>query len=181
MLRTLDSSLLMGHYAGDVRTEQGLEGLYVHQAVSSRLHFDYFQAADCRRCRIGAVGAVGDYHLSSGGIPTCHVVLAHQHESCEFAVGTGARQEGEVLHAGNRRQGRIKPVNHLLRALHSICRLQRMQAGKQWMRGNFFVDLGVIFHGAGSQRIESRIYAKVHLAQISIMTHYVNFADFRQI
>ena len=169
------------HNAGDVGTEQGLQVFHVHETVGTGLHHHYLQAAHSCAGRIGAVGAVGDYHLGTGGIAAGHMVLTHEHEAGELAVGACAGQEGEVLEAGDGGEGLVQGIDHFLGSLHCFGGLQRVQAGEERMGSDLFVDLGIVLHGAGAQRIEAGIHTEVHLAQVGIVAHNVHLAHFRKV
>ena len=53
-----------------------------------------------------------------------------------------------------------------------------MDVSKTWQSGHIFIDLGIVFHGTGAERIEARIDAKIALREMRIMAHYFNFTYF---
>jgi len=43
-----------------------------------------------------------------------------------------------------------------------------------------FVNLRIVFHGAGAKRIEASVHGVVHLGEVHVVAHEVYFADLRQ-
>ena len=151
------------HYSCDVVAEERLERIQVHEAVRSGFHFHDLKTADRRAGRVGAMRAVRDDHLRAGQVAAGHVVFAHQHEPGKLTVGTGAGQEGEMLHPGDRCEGLVHPVENSLCSFHGAGRLERVQSRKAWEIADFLVYLGIVFHRAAAERIKSGIDAEVHL------------------
>ena len=58
----------------------------------------------------------------------------------------------------------LQPVHHFQRALHRLVGLQRVDAGEAGQAGHVLVDLGVVLHGAGAERIEAAVDAVVAAA-----------------
>ena len=163
------------HNAGDVGAEQRLEVLHVHESVGAGLHHHDVQAADGSAGGVGAVGAVGHDNLGTGSVAAAEMVLPHQHKACQFTVGSCAGQEGEVLHTCNLGKGLVHKVQHFPGSLHSRFGLEGVQGVER--RDDFLVDLGIVFHRAGTQRIEAGIHAEVHLAEVGVVAHHVHLAD----
>ena len=116
------------HYSGDVVSEQGLQGLHVHEAVGAGLHDHCLESADGCGGRVRAVRAVGDYDLGPRAVAAAHVVLPHQHQAGKLAMGSGAGQEGETLHARDSRERLVEAFYRLLGATHGRFGLQGMQS-----------------------------------------------------
>ena len=57
----------------------------------------------------------------------------------------------------------LEAIHQLQVALGQPLRLERVAAGKAFQGRGRFVDLGVVFHGAGAQRIEVGIDAEILL------------------
>ena len=64
--------------------------------------------------------------------------------------------------------------------LHSLHRLKRMNGGKAFQRRRLLVDGGVVFHGAGAERVEPVVDAVDLLFQLGVMAADVRFRKFRQ-
>ncbi|MPN43221.1 hypothetical protein SDC9_190780 [bioreactor metagenome] len=88
--------------------------------------------------------------------------------------------EGHLVHANERAEPLFGANEHFDCTLRRFCGLQRVDAGKTLQRGNLLVDGGVVFHGAGAERIEPVVDAVDLLLQLGIMAADVNFAQFRQ-
>ncbi len=56
-----------------------------------------------------------------------------------------------------------------------------MQVGKLWQRRHLLIDLGVILHRAGPQRIEPVVHPEVIGGEVRIMTHYRHLVTLRQL
>ena len=165
------------HDAGHGLVEQGLEGLHVDAAVLQGLHLHDLQTADRRRSGVGAVGAVGDDDLGAGHVAAAHMVRADQHETRQLAVGTGARVEGERVHAGNLGEGLVHLFIDLADTGDGGVGHQRMEGGEAGHGGHLLVDLGIVLHRAGAERIEARIHAEVHLGEVVVVADHLGLAD----
>ena len=116
------------HYAGDIVSEQRFQGLDVHKTVRIGLHDHYLESADGGGGRVRAVRAVGNYDLGPRAVAAAHVVLPHQHQAGKLAMGSGAGQEGETLHARDSRERLVEAFYRLLGATHGRFGLQGMQS-----------------------------------------------------
>ena len=65
-------------------------------------------------------------------------------------------------------------------ALHGFNRLQRMCVEEARQAAGVFVDLRVVFHGAGTQRIEAIVHAVVEFAESRVVADNVHFGEFGQ-
>ncbi len=95
-------------------------------------------------------------------------------------MGTGKRIKRKLAHAAYLRQCFLESPIGFKSSLHRRCRLQRMQIGKRRISGYLLVDLRIILHCTGSQRIESRVYAEIIGTHIGIVPDYRRLIDFRQ-
>ena len=122
------------------------------------------------------MGAVRYDDLGALKVSPHHVIGAHKHEARELAMGAGAGLESESMHSGNLCKCRIHSLIHLAGALCEAGRHEGMQTGKTGQGAHLFVDLGVVLHGAGAQRIEAGIYTKVHLGEVVVVAHHFRLA-----
>ena len=166
----------VGHHdASDIRPQQGFQGLHVNAAVLQGFHLHHLEPANRGRCRVGAMGAVRHNHLGAGQVSAAHVILAHNHQARELSMGAGARGESKGMHARDGPQGLVHLLIHLANAGNQGVLFQRMLGREAGQRGNLLVNLGIVLHGAGTQRIEAGIHTEVHLGEVGVMPHHVRF------
>ena len=56
-----------------------------------------------------------------------------------------------------------------------------MHLAQAFNGGCFFIHLGVVLHRARTEWVKDRVDRVVHLAKVRVMTHKIQFADFRQV
>lgn len=56
-----------------------------------------------------------------------------------------------------------------------------MRTGKTGQRGDLFVDLGVVFHGAGTERIHARVHTEVPRGKARVVAHHIQLSQVGQI
>ena len=108
---------------------------------------------------VGAVGRVRNQDVDPALVSVCLMVFFNQQQAGQLTVCARRRLEGHVVHAGDLAQILLGKVERLQAALYSLLRLQRMDAGKAGKGGNLIVYFGVIFHGAGAERVEAVVDA----------------------
>ena len=86
-----------------------------------------------------------------------------------------------MLHTGNGSKAGVEGIYQLPGTLYSILTLKRMKRSEYLVGSNLLVDLRIVLHRAGAQRIESGIDAEIHLAEHSIVAHHVRLAHFRKV
>ena len=123
---------------------------------------------------------IGDEHLHPFRIAVVLVVGAHDQHTGQFAVGAGSRLEGDSRKAGDLLEPFLQVEHQHQVALHGLDGLERMGEGKTGQAGHVFVDLGVVLHGAGTQRIEAAIHAVVVFGKVRKMAHHVGLGQFGQ-
>jgi hypothetical protein len=103
-----------------------------------------------------------------------------EHEARQFAVRAGGWLQGDTRHARDFRQVALKLVDELDCALGCVVGLQGMQAREAGQGCHILIELGVVFHSAGAERVEARIHAEVTLREVRIVAHDLDLADLRQ-
>ena len=167
----------VGHHdTGYFVVQKRFEGFYVNAAVLQGLHFHYLEAADGSRCRVGAMGAVRNNDLGAFEVSPHHVIGTHEHKARELTMGAGAGLKSESMHSGNLCKCRIHSFIHFAGAFRCTGGHQGMQAGKTGQGAHLFIDLGIVLHGAGTQRIEAGIYTKVHLGEVVVVADHLRLA-----
>ena len=115
------------------------------------------QAAHGGSRRIGAVGAVRDQH----DLP---LIMAHRLmpgddglDAAELTVRTGCGRQRAGIHAADTLEHVLQFIHQQERTLDRFDRLQRMDIDKTVQTAEFFIDLRVVFHRAGTERVEAVI------------------------
>ena len=167
----------VGHH--DTRNgvvEQALEIIGINGTVSGRLHLYDLEAAYSRTGRVGAVGAIGHDDAGTPGFATHEVVLAHHHQTGKLAMSASIGCEREIGQSGEFAQRTCRMVIDGEGTLHALFALQGMQPLESSVRSHLLIDLGVVLHGAATQRIEASLYAKVLVRYVGVVAHYIEFA-----
>ena len=130
--------------------------------------------------RVGAVRGVGNEDARPLGVAARVVIGAHHQQAGEFAVRAGRglqRHAGKTADLGEP----LLQLEHQRQvALHRVRVLQRMRLGEAGQPRDLLVDLRVVLHGAGAERIESGIDAEIALRQRKVVPHHVELRQFRQ-
>ena len=95
-------------------------------------------------------------------------------------MGARKRVEREVRHASDGGKRAVEAVVQFERALHRAVGLQRMHVAESRHSRNFLVDFRVVFHRAAAQRVEARVDTEIHIRQVGVVAHHVEFAHLRQ-
>ena len=119
-------------------------------------------------------------HSCTPKVATGHMILTDDHQTRKLSMRSSKRIEGKLSHSCDCRKGMSQLLIYAKNALNRLGRLQRVDAGKRRHGRDLLVDLGIVFHGAASERIESRIHTEVHLRKVGVMTHHVKLAYLRQ-
>ena len=152
----------------------------VDSAVVEALHLNHVHAANSCRGGVGAVGRVGNEHLSALVVAAAVVIGAYDHKSCELAVCTGAGIESEAAQSCQLGKRLLQVVVDEQRALTRCGALLRMQCGKLFEGPHLLVQGRIVFHSARSQGIEAVVNAEVVVAQIGVVAHYCQFVALGQ-
>ena len=133
--------------------------LDVDAAVGEGRNADDVEAGHTGGSGVGAVGGVRNQDVHTAFVSVFLMVFFNQHQTGQLTVCARCRLEGHVVHGGDLAQVFGGKVERLQAALYSLLRLQRMDAGKAGKGGNLIVYFGVIFHGAGAERVEAVVDA----------------------
>ena len=182
---------------GDVRVEQadgvgvgehqsrsvlvgGLaQRLDVDAAVGEGRNADDVEASHGGGGGVGAVGGVRNQDVHTAFVSVFLMVFFNQHQTGQLTVCARCRLEGHVVHAGDLAQILSGKVERLQAALYSLLRLQRMDAGKAGKGGNLIVYFGVIFHGAGAERVEAVVDAVGLFGKLGVVAAQLVLAHLR--
>ena len=154
--------------------------LDIDAAVGEGRNADDVEAGHTGGSGVGAVGGVRDQDVDPAFVSVFLMVFFYQHQTGQLAVRARRRLEGHVVHAGDLAQILSGKVERLQAALYSLLRLQRMDAGKAGKGGDLIVDLGVIFHGAGAERVEAVVDAVGLFGKLGVVAAQLVFAHLWQ-
>ena len=126
------------------------------------------------------MGGIGDQNLGALGITPRSVVGADDQHTSQFTVCTCCRLQADARKSTDLVQPLLQMVHQRERTLDRFYRLEWMQVRKTWNAGSLFVDLGIVFHRAGSQRIKASIDAVVELRKTGEVAHDIDLCHFWQ-
>ena len=168
------------HKAGSIVAKDRLQRLEIHAAVGGGGDIYHLIAAHRRRGGVGAVGGIGNDYLVALGIPPTVVVLLDEQHAGELAVGACGGLEGHIRHSGDLAKVLAYGVEHFPAAFGGVPGGEWVNGRKAWQRGHLLVNAGVIFHGAGAQRIKAAVHAVYPVVQLGIVAGNVGLAHFGQ-
>ena len=158
------------HQAGDVLVGLFAQIVEVHPAVGRRAELDHLVARHRHRGGVGAVGGVRRQHLAAL-LAAILVIGPREQQTGELAVRAGARLQRHVRQARDLGQGALQPPHQLERALRVLGVLERMQAGVARQGRHPLVQLRVVLHRAGAERVEALIEMEVLRGERRVVAH----------
>ena len=129
---------------------------------------------------IGTVRVVGYQHDVAMSLAVVFMVGFDEHQARQLAMRARRGLQRDTRHARNFRQVLLQFVDQLDRALHRAVWLQGMDAREAGQYRHVLVDLGIVLHGAGAERVEACIHAEIALRKVRIVAHDLDFAHLRQ-
>ena len=108
------------------------------------------------------------------------VVGADDQHAGQLALGAGSRLQGDAGKAADLLQPFLQLVHQQQAALHGLDRLERVQPGEAGQAGGLLVDLGVVLHRAGAERVDARVDAVVQLRQAGEVADHIHLGQFGQ-
>ena len=126
------------------------------------------------------MGGIRNDDLAALCVAVGKMICLDQQKSGKFSVGASRRLKREVAHAGNRGQSVFCFFQDLQAALYGIHRLKRMNLRESFEGSRPFIDSRIVLHRAGSERIETVVYAVGLFGQFRIMSGKIDFRHLRQ-
>ena len=117
------------------------------------------------------MGRIRHKHFGSFRISPGIMVGADDQNTGQFSVSSCGWLKGDSIEPTDLAQPLLGFVHQSQGPLHGLNRLKWVDLAETRQAGNRFVDLGVIFHGAGSQGIEPGIHCMVQLGDIHKVAH----------
>ena len=167
------------HQPGEVFGGGRAQFVHVDAAARVAAHGQRFIACHHDRGRVGTVRRVGDDDLARRP-PVRLVIGADKQQPREFAVGAGRRLQGRLAKAGDLGEPALERVHQLQRPLHQRLGLVGVQAAEAFQGGDALVDLGVVLHRAGAQRIRAAVDAVVESRKLGEVAHELQLRDLGQ-
>ena len=99
-------------------------------------------------------------------------------DSREFPLGSGRGLERKGVHAGDLAQVSFQVRHDLKAPLRRLIGKQRVGLGEPIQARDFLVDLGVVLHGAGPQRVEPFVIGIVELRKAREVAHHFALGKF---
>ena len=168
------------HQTGSVIPQDLPKGLQIHAAVGGGGDVHHLIAAHGCSGGVGAVGRVRNDDLGAAVVAPGLMVLLDEQNASELAMGASGGLEGHIRHACDFTQIPFGGLQHLLTASSSVLGRQGVHAGKAGQGCHFFVNPGIVLHGAGAKGVETAVYAVDLPAQLAVVTGNVGFAHLRQ-
>ena len=98
----------------------------------------------------------------------------------ELALSAGGGLERASIHPAHLAEGLLQAEHHLERALRQGVGRHRVEAQKAGDARGPLVDLRVVLHGAGPERVHARVDGEVLLAELHVVAHGLGLRDLGQ-
>ena len=153
--------------------------LGMQHAVLARRHRDHGVAVERGAGGVGAVRGVGDQHLAPL-LAALLVVGADHHDPRQLALGAGRRLERHAVHPADLGELALELPGELEEALQQGHGLHRVRRGKASQSRDLLVDLRVVLHRAGAERIEAEVDRGVPGREPREVPDHVHFGELRE-
>ena len=168
----------IGHHdAGDGVVAGHSHRLEIDIAARIRGQLDRGKSGHGGGGRIGAVRRIGDEDARAPEVAARTMIGAHHQQPGELAMRAGRGLQRNRRKAADLGEPLLQLVHQREVALHRLRFLQRMGFREGRQPRDLLVDLRIVFHGAGAERIESAIDTEIALRERKIMPHHVEFCD----
>jgi len=128
--------------------------------------------------RVSAVGGIRNDDLGPARTPAL-VIGMEDEDAAELAMGAGGRLQADGFHARDLRQKTFQFKHHPQEALRQGSRQQRVRPGESGQRCLPLIGFGIVFHGAGTQWIHSRVHSKIPGGEAGVMADHFNLTQVR--
>ncbi len=108
------------------------------------------------------------------------MVGADDQDPGQLTVGAGRRLQADRLKPADLRQPLLQGVHQRQVPLQRVGILQRVGQCETRQASGVLVDLGVVLHGAGAQRIEAGVHCVIELRKPHEMAHHLQLRQLRQ-
>ena len=126
------------------------------------------------------MGGIGDEDARALVVSAVAVVFVDDHRADQLALGSGCGLEGGISEAANLRQPLLQGVHQIEVALDGIFRLERVGVGEARIAAGDFVDLWVVLHGTGAQRVQTEVNGIIFLGEAGEVAHNAHLGNFRE-
>ena len=108
------------------------------------------------------------------------MIVVDGHQTCQFTMRPCIGFEGEMSQSRQRTERLVEHDDQSLGTEDGLFRLQRVQILEGRQGSNLLVDLWIVLHRTGAQRVKTRIDTKVIIREVRIMAHHRQLIAFRQ-
>ena len=150
------------HEHGCPVTQVRFEVCRVHPAVGTGFDIYRVKPQHGRGGRVGAVSGVGTDYIHALILASLGEVGFGYQQACKLAMRAGGRLESESVHRAQGAKAFLQIIEHLKRPLRGLVVRQRMKISETLQGRRLFVDLRIVLHSAGAQRIKVGVYGKVN-------------------
>ena len=168
------------HQAGHVVARLLAQVVDVHPAVGRGAHLHDLVARHRHRRRVRAVRGVRREHLGPL-LAAVLVVGAREQQAGQLAVRARARLERDVRQARHLGERLLEVPHQLERALGVLGVLKRMQPRVAGQRRHPLVQLRVVLHRAGAERIEALVQVEVLRRERRVVPDQLRLRDLGQL
>ena len=165
------------HEAGRVGADGRAQRVEVDAALVVGGDRDHGEARHDRRRGVGAVRGVGDDDLGAARLATLFQIVPDEEKARVLTVGTRRRLQGQGVHAEDLLEVLLDLPHDLETALDRLDGLERVDVGEAGQSRDLLVDLRVVLHGAGAERVEAVVHAVRLLGELAVVAAEVDFGE----
>ena len=105
-------------------------------------------------------------------VTTLFMILANDHQTCQFTMCAGVGFQGEVSQTSQSTERALQQRADSLCTTGGIGRLQGMQVLELRQGCHFLVEFGVVLHRTGAEWIEAVVHTEVVGTEVRIVAHH---------
>ena len=108
------------------------------------------------------------------------MIVVDGHQTCQFTMRPCIGLEGEMSQSRQRTERLVEHDDQSLGTEDGLFRLQRVQILESRQGSDLLVDLWIVLHRTGAQRVKTRIDTEVIIREVRVVTHHRQLVAFRQ-
>jgi len=103
---------------------------------------------------------------------------ANEHQAGKLSLGASRRLQAHMLHTADLGEHPFKPVEQGQGSLKQLWTSHRVNLRETGQARHHFVDLGIVLHRAGAERVELALDREISLREAREMTQDFQFSQF---